>query len=301
MMQIDQEFMGRDFSASLKTINPSILEGGVTGVFMGSYFQSVTPSLALGLEAMWSRASTQMGPESTISYAAKYKTTEWIASAQLAGMGSLNASYWRRLTEKVEVGTELALQVQPDMSGRGGMMGALQKHGSATLGAKYSFRTSVFRAQVDSAGKLSALLEKMIFPTVQVAFAGEIDHLKVPTSPHSFPSDAQRNFSTNTSVAIRKGRRWRICRDTERRRCPPARTNDAIWREYDSIPTDVAILSKITTLPFSAVLLYNRRTHRGPVLVIAAPCKGAAPMLGITMLPWFDHGSISINHSSRHV
>jgi len=178
MMQIDQDIVGNDFSASLKSINPSILDGGITGIFVGSYLQAVTPALALGLEAMWSRGAMQMGPESTMSYVARYKSSDWVASAQFTGIGALQTSYWRRLTDKVEVGTDLTLQFQPGLGGQGGLIGGLQKQGAATLGAKYSFRTSIFRAQVDSAGKLSTVLEKMILPNVHVAFSGELDHAK---------------------------------------------------------------------------------------------------------------------------
>lgn len=179
MMQIEQDWVGNDFSAAVKAINPSILEGGVTGVFVGTYLQAVTPSLALGLESMWSRPSTTMGPESSTSYVAKYKGSDWIASAQFSGIGAVQTSYWRRLTDAVEVGSDLTLQFQPGLGGQGGMMGGLQKQGAATFGAKYTFRTSTFRAQIDSAGKLSTLLEKMVLPNVNISFAGEIDHVKV--------------------------------------------------------------------------------------------------------------------------
>lgn len=56
MLQVDNEFTGRDFSAGVKAMNPSVLEGGISGIVIASYLQSVTPKLALGLEAMWNRA-----------------------------------------------------------------------------------------------------------------------------------------------------------------------------------------------------------------------------------------------------
>ncbi len=54
-----------------------------------------------------------------------------------------------------------------------------RKEGTTTVGAKYDFRTSTFRAQLDSSGKLSCLLEKRVLPPVQITFAGEMDHFKV--------------------------------------------------------------------------------------------------------------------------
>lgn len=179
MFQIDNDITGKDFTASLKSINPSYLEGGLTGIFVGSYLQSLTPSLAIGLEAMWQRAALNAGPETVLSYCAKYKGSDWIASAQLQAQGALNTSYWRRLTEKVEAGVDLNLQFAPGTGG-GGLMGSgVRKEGITTVGAKYDFRTSSFRAQLDSTGKLSCLLEKRVLPPVQVTFAGEMDHFKV--------------------------------------------------------------------------------------------------------------------------
>lgn len=179
MLSVDNDYTGQDFTASLKSINPSIIEGALTGVFVGSYLQSLTPRLAVGLEAMWQRVAVQSGPETAISYCAKYKGSDWIASAQVQEQGALSTSYWRRLTDKVEAGVDLNLQFTPGM-GQGGLLGAgARKEGTSTLGAKYDFRNSSFRAQIDSSGRLSCLLEKRILPPVQLTFAGEMDHFKV--------------------------------------------------------------------------------------------------------------------------
>ena len=183
MFQLDNDVSGKDFTASLKSINPSILEGGLTGIFIGSYLQSLTPSLALGLEAVWQRAAANAGPEAALSYCAKYKGSDWVASAQVQAQGAINTSYWRRLTEKVEAGVDLNLQFAPGMGGGGLMSGGSRREGTTTVGAKYDFRTSTFRAQLDNSGKLSCLLEKRVLPPVQVTFAGEMDHFKVGQLP----------------------------------------------------------------------------------------------------------------------
>ena len=184
MLQVDNEITGKDFTAGLKAVNPSIIEGGLSGIFVGSYLQSLTPSLAVGLEAVWSRAALNAPPEAAVSYCAKYRGLDWIASAQLLSQGAISTSYWRKLTDRVEAGADLNLQFAPGMGGRGGLMGGggMRKEGTASLGAKYDFRSSTFRAQVDSSGKLSCLLEKRVLPPVQLTFAGEIDHFKVGAS-----------------------------------------------------------------------------------------------------------------------
>lgn len=178
MVQLDNEYTGSDFTASLKTLNPSIIDGGLTGIFIGSYLQSVTPSLALGLEAIWQRQALNQGPDTAVSYCAKYRGSDWVVSAQIQAQGAINTSYWRRLTEKVEAGVDLNLQFA-GLSGAGMMGGPARNEGVTTVGAKYDFRMSTFRAQVDSTGKLSCLLEKRVAPPVQLTFAADMDHFKV--------------------------------------------------------------------------------------------------------------------------
>lgn len=173
---LENDYVGDDFTAQLKAMNPSALDGALTGIFIGSYLQSITPRLALGLEAVYQRQAANMGPEAVLSYAARYKGDDWIASAQFLAAGGLQTSYWRRLSEKVEAGLDMNLQ----FAGAGNpMMGGGGKQGTATLGAKYDFRASNFRAQVDSTGKVSCLLEKRVVPTVGITFSGVIDHVKV--------------------------------------------------------------------------------------------------------------------------
>jgi mitochondrial import receptor subunit TOM40 len=181
-VSLEQDYRGDDFVAQLKSINPSILEGGLTGMFIGSYMQSITPKLALGLEGVLQRPGGGMGPEAALSYAARYKSNDWIASLQLLTQGGLQGTYWKRLTDKVETGVDINLQFA-GLSGANAMLGGARKEGVATLGAKYEFSRSIFRAQVDSQGKVGCLLEKMIAPPVRVTFAGEMDHAKVQKAP----------------------------------------------------------------------------------------------------------------------
>ena len=200
MAQFEHEYTGNDFSASLKMLNPSYLEGGVTGIFIGSYLQSVTPKLALGLETLWQRPSLSQGPECAVSYAARYKSADWIATAQLqAAMGTLNTSYWRRLSDKVQAGVDLSLGLVPSPGGL--MGGGLQKEGVTTIGAKYDFRMSTFRAQVDSKGKLSCALEKRVAPPVMMTFAADIDHFTV--SPQSKYPTSKEMLTNDCSIKPR--------------------------------------------------------------------------------------------------
>lgn len=177
MVQIENVYNGDDFNASLKLLNPSIMEGGLTAIVIGDYMQSITPKLALGLEGVWQRSSLGAKPETALSYAARYKAADWIASAQVHASGQLGATYWRRLSEKVEAGVDCQLQFAPGMGGAG-MFGGLRKEGQTTVGVKYNFLTSVYRAQIDSAGKVGCVLEKRVAPAITFSFAAEIDQWK---------------------------------------------------------------------------------------------------------------------------
>jgi mitochondrial import receptor subunit TOM40 len=176
-VSLEGQYSGADFGASIKAINPSTLEGGLTGIFIGSYLQSVTPRLALGLEGVYQRAVMSYAPEVALSYAARYKALDWMASAQILAQGGVQGSYWRRLSDKVEAGADVNLTFA-GLSGAG-MMGGMRKDGNATLGIKYDFKMSNYRAQVDSQGKLGCVLEKAVAPAVRVTFAGDMDYVKV--------------------------------------------------------------------------------------------------------------------------
>ena len=178
MLQVENEYTGDDFSASVKVLNPSIMEGGFTAIVIGDYMQAITPRLSLGLEGVWQRASLGAKPETAMSYAARYKTPDWIAAAQIHASGQLGATYWRRLSEKVEAGVDCQLQFAPGMGGAG-MFGGIRKEGQTTVGVKYNFATSVYRAQIDSAGKVGCVLEKRVAPAITFSFAAEIDQWKV--------------------------------------------------------------------------------------------------------------------------
>ncbi|CRK39834.1 hypothetical protein BN1723_015577 [Verticillium longisporum] len=126
----------------------------------------VVPGSESGASALYESSSV------VVPARAKKVSDDWVATAQLQAQGALNTSYWRRLSEKVQAGCDLTLSLAPS----GGMMGGIQKEGIATMGAKYDFRMSTFRAQVDSKGKLSCLLEKRIAAPVMMTFAADVDH-----------------------------------------------------------------------------------------------------------------------------
>ncbi|GAB1517993.1 translocase of outer mitochondrial membrane [Rhizoctonia solani] len=186
MLQLEQDYQGQDYSLNLKAINPSPIDG--TGIYVGSYLQSVTPRLALGFETVHQRVGPGMAesmtsyllrwtsppsPVSSLSAAAgapapgSHEPGKWIATAHLQAPGILQATYWQRLSEKVDVGADLQMIIAPG-----------RRDAIATVGAKWDLRMSTMRAQVDSTGKVAALLEQRFAPTFSFLVGGEIDHVK---------------------------------------------------------------------------------------------------------------------------
>ena len=165
MIQLDQEFNGSDYSVNLKAMNPNPLE--FTGLYMASYLQSVTQQLAIGSEIVLQRPTPDM-EETAMSLVGKYTGKDYIATAQFQGAGAIQASYYQRINEKVDFGVELNLMVQ------GGRREAV-----ATVGGKFDFRQATFRGQIDTTGKVSAVLEEKMAPGFSFLISGDLDHMNV--------------------------------------------------------------------------------------------------------------------------
>jgi len=166
MIQLEQDYLGSDYSINVKALNPFPTD--LTGVYIGKYLQSITNNLALGVETLYQRPTPLMSDFST-TYLLKYQGVkrDWIATAQFQLGGILQASYYQKLSEKVDVAADLQMLSTPD-----------RRDAIATIGAKYDLRMASFRAQLDSSGKVSALLEQRFAPAFAFQVAGEIDHFK---------------------------------------------------------------------------------------------------------------------------
>jgi len=170
MLQVEHDYQGKDYSINAKALNP--WPADLTGIYVGNYMQSITKNLALGVETLCQHPKPNLTQWST-SYMAKYTSSDnnWIATAQVQPTGSVQTTYWQKLSPKVEVAADLQVIAVPD-----------RRDAVASLAAKYDLHMSTFRAQVDSTGKASALLEQKFAPTFAFLVSGEIDHFKV-----SFP------------------------------------------------------------------------------------------------------------------
>lgn len=176
IVQLEHETVGPDFSLTLRALNPSISTGQVTGMYTASILQSVTKYLALGTEGLYTIPPTTGVPaDLQLSYFLRYATPLSIFSFQMRATGQTTLSFWRKIADKVEAGleTEIGPNANAMLMGNPNVLDA-----TTTLGAKYEFRQSIFRGQVDSNGKVSFLAERQVLPILALSFAGEIDHFK---------------------------------------------------------------------------------------------------------------------------
>lgn len=198
MVQIEHDHLGPHYALSLKSINPGLLDA--TGIHFVSLLHSVSPRLSLGFESIIQHPQPQILETST-SYVAKLTSLpnplaaltqqpgqapasipfspSWIATGQLQPSGNVQATYYHRLSDKVDVALDFQTIFQP-----ASMMGPAKREALTTLGAKYDFRLATVRAQVDSNWKVGMLLEQRFTPLFAFLVSGEIDHAKVGYIEH---------------------------------------------------------------------------------------------------------------------
>lgn len=196
MLQAEHDILGDHYSINLKTINPGLLDG--TGIHIGSIFHSISPRLSAGFETVahypapgqFETATSYMAKLTSLPTASSLASAaltpvgqapiampfnpQWTATAQLQSTGNIQATYYQKLSDKVDVALDFQTVMQP-----ASMMGPAKRDAVATLGAKYDFRLATFRAQMDSTWKVGMLLEQRFTPAFAFLVGGEVDHKKV--------------------------------------------------------------------------------------------------------------------------
>ncbi|KAJ1969686.1 translocase of outer mitochondrial membrane [Dispira parvispora] len=164
MLQVETDYQGLDYSLNFKALNPSPADN--SGIYIGNYLQSITKNLVIGFESMIEKPPMR---ESTVrsSLLARHSVGNAVATVQWQGGNALQASYHQKINEKVEFGTELQISVEED-----------KRAALCNVGAKYDFRQATFRGQVDSSGKVTALLEEKMAPGFSLMLSAEVDHAK---------------------------------------------------------------------------------------------------------------------------
>ncbi|GAA94426.1 uncharacterized protein L969DRAFT_609063 [Mixia osmundae IAM 14324] len=168
-VQLEHDRQSGDYALNFKAYNASLADA--TGIYTASYLQSISQSVALGAEVVWQRPQGADIEEAGINYYARLagKNRSWLGSAFLINGSILNATYYQKINDKVDLGAELTIVPHPIPA---------QRQSSAALGVRYEFRAASVRAQLDSKGKVSMYLDQRITPAFGFLVSGEIDHVK---------------------------------------------------------------------------------------------------------------------------
>ncbi len=165
MIQTEVDYAGNDSSVNVKLINPDVTSQ--TGIATVSYLQSITKHLSIGAELIGQKMHAKEPFETGVNMAAKYTTPTHITTLNVQQFAALQVSYFHRVSQQVELGTELQmLFVGP------------RSDALCTVAAKFDYKRACVRTQIDSSGKVGLLYEEKIMPGFSLLLAGEIDHVK---------------------------------------------------------------------------------------------------------------------------
>ena len=167
MVQIEGDWVGSDgTSINCKAINPNPTDGH--GIFTCSVLQSITKSLALGAEIIAQKVPDSSAIEQGMNLGMKMRTSpDSTFTATLQQFVALQTSYHHRVSEKVELATEMQI-----------LLVGPRKDAVSSVGAKFEYRQATLRAQIDSTGKVGMFLEEKLFPGFALLLSGEIDHVR---------------------------------------------------------------------------------------------------------------------------
>ncbi|KAJ3023517.1 translocase of outer mitochondrial membrane [Thoreauomyces humboldtii] len=210
MVQLEHDHLGSDYSINVKAINPNPFDktpswgrpgtSSTTGVYQLAYLQSLTPTISVGSELVYQRMAPE-SEETALSYAFRYApestspvpppstlpmgmpspfppvdpkaASQVFTSIYSPATGLLHSSYWRRVSQRLEVCAELQLLMTA-----AGKMGPGRREGLASVGFKLDTINSTIRAMVDTTGRLSAILEERIVGGIAFQLSGELDYAK---------------------------------------------------------------------------------------------------------------------------
>ncbi|KAI9334278.1 eukaryotic porin-domain-containing protein [Obelidium mucronatum] len=212
MIQYEHDWVGETSAINLKAINPNPIDspagrtvGGsntaITGIYSISGLQSITSSIAVGGEWVLQRLRPDAG-ESNYTLAVKYapKPTspvpppsslppgfpspympinpsdpaEVFAATYALSQGVLQASYWKRLNQRLEVAADVQMLVTPTTNAAG----PGRREGIASVGFKLDTVYATMRGMFDTMGRVSAVLEERMAPGLSFQVCGEIDYAK---------------------------------------------------------------------------------------------------------------------------
>lgn len=166
IFQLEHDFQGRDNSINLKAVNPD--PATASGIYQGSFLQSITRNFAAGVEGTYMRSPVNL-PDVSMGGMLKWTSDakDVIATLHVPQPGLFNATYFQKLAERVDVAVDL------NIIAAGG-----RREAQAVAGAKWDFRGSTLRAALDSTGKLSVNHETRMGSSLAFTVSSEMDYPK---------------------------------------------------------------------------------------------------------------------------
>uniref|UniRef100_A0A1L8DVF3 Putative translocase of outer mitochondrial membrane complex subunit tom40 n=1 Tax=Nyssomyia neivai TaxID=330878 RepID=A0A1L8DVF3_9DIPT len=164
--QMSAEYHGHDFTASIITANPNLVNG--SGILIGHYLQGITDNISLGSEIVYQFGPAVPGGENAmISLAGRYirGDTTWTGTVDFAGV---HLCYHSRASEQLQ----LAVEVETNFR---------MQDSVATFGYQVDLPKAnlVFKGMVDTHGTVAGVLEKKLEPLpFTLALSGALNHSK---------------------------------------------------------------------------------------------------------------------------
>mmetsp|Transcript_9474 Transcript_9474/g.10909 ORF Transcript_9474/g.10909 Transcript_9474/m.10909 type:complete len:381 (-) Transcript_9474:151-1293(-) len=151
MTQGSLEINGIDYAATLK-----LTKGPMFGL---SYFQSVTPKIAMGAESFYHHGQGV----SHIFARGKYDNGKDIATATLTTMGSVSANYARKVNDRVTLAAEFEVALD-------------SKQSQMNFGYEFMLRQSKISGVISTEGIIQTQIQEALMPGFAVIFNGILDH-----------------------------------------------------------------------------------------------------------------------------
>lgn len=171
MFQTELDYQGIDYALNAKAINPDISDRAC-GIYTASYLQSVHPNVALGLETIVQRMPDPMRArriyqETALNFVTRLVVDKSILTVNLQQLSAMQASFFHKVSEKVEIGTEWQA-----------VFAGPRKDSLCTASVKFDYKQALIRAQVDTTGKVGLHYEEKLFPGFSLLLSSELDHVK---------------------------------------------------------------------------------------------------------------------------
>ncbi|KAJ3139080.1 translocase of outer mitochondrial membrane [Physocladia obscura] len=212
MLQYEHDWVGETCAINVKAINPNPLDapaartvGGpstsVTGIYSISALQSISKSVSVGgewiyqklrpdasehnytLAAKWAPVSATPVPSPSSlppGFPSPYMpvnpadSQQVLAATYAVSQGVLQASYWRRLNQRLEVAADIQMLITPTTEAAG----PGRREGIASVGFKLDTVYATIRGMFDTMGRVSTVLEERMAPGLSFQVSGELDYAK---------------------------------------------------------------------------------------------------------------------------